>query len=289
MLMPALQSRVKRAQANEMTEHVIYSKLASSAPVQDHRTILEKIAAEELKHHDFFKSLTCEDVRPNRAKIFFFVFLARTVGLNFALRLLESGEDVAQDRYGELKAASPDIDGIIREEKDHEEQLLGMIDEERLQYVSSMVLGLNDAMVELTGALVGFTLALQKTRLVAIVGLITGIAASMSMASAEYLSTKHEDTAKDPLKSSIYTGLTYVSTVVVLVLPYFIFSNIYVCLSWVVLGSLLIVFLFTFYISVAKNLDFKKRFLEMAGLSLTIAAVNFGIGLIIRKVFGIDV
>jgi VIT1/CCC1 family predicted Fe2+/Mn2+ transporter len=289
MLTAELKTRVMEAQANEMTEYVIYSRLASAAAVAEHKTILQKIAAEELRHHDFFKGLTGEDVKPRKAKVFFFVFLARTLGLNFALRLLESGEDIAQDHYGELKGVCAGIDAIIRDEKEHEEQLLGMIDEERLQYVSSMVLGLNDAMVELTGALVGFTLALQKTRLVAIVGLITGIAASMSMASAEYLSTKHEDTAKNPLKASVYTGLTYISTVVVLVLPYFIFSNIYVCLGWVVLGALLIVFAFTFYISVAKNLDFKKRFLEMAGLSLTIAAINFAIGLVIRKVFGIDV
>ncbi|QAT18046.1 rubrerythrin family protein [Candidatus Velamenicoccus archaeovorus] len=288
MLTAVLQAKVKKAQSNEMTEHVIYSRLASAA-APAHRAVLEKIAAEELRHHDFFKGLTGEGVEPNRTKALFFVFLARTLGLNFALRLLESGEDAAQDYYGELRSVSCEIDGIIRDEKDHEERLLGMIDEERLQYVSSMVLGLNDALVELTGALVGFTLALQKTRLVAIVGLITGIAASLSMASAEYLSTKHEKTSKSPLKASIYTGLTYVATVTILVLPYFIFSNIYACLSWVVLGALLIVFLFTFYISVAKNLDFKKRFLEMAGLSLTIAALNFAIGLVIRKVFGIDV
>ncbi len=288
MLTADLQDKLRRAQTNEMTEYVIYSRLASAATVEEHKTILQKIASEELRHHDFFKGLTGKDFRPCKAKIFFFIFLARTLGLNFALRLLETGEDAAQDHYSGLKGISSEVDKIICDEKDHEERLLGMIDEERLQYASSMVLGLNDALVELTGALVGFTLALQKTRLVAIVGLITGIAASLSMASAEYLSTKHEETSKSPLKASIYTGLTYVATVTILVLPYFIFSQIYVCLAWIILGALLIVFLFTFYISVAKNLDFKKRFLEMAGLSLTIAAINFAIGLVIRKVFGID-
>jgi len=288
MLTTDLQEKLRRAQTNEMTEHVIYNRLASAVKVREHKEILEKISAEELRHYDFFKSLTGEDVSPCRAKVFFFVFLARVLGLNFALRLLESCEDSAQDHYAELRALSPEMDGIIRDEKEHEERLLNMIDEERLKYAGSMVLGLNDAQVELTGALVGFTLALQKTRLVAIVGLITGIAASMSMAAAEYLSTKQEKTEKSPLKASVYTGLTYVMTVTILVLPYFIFSNIYVCLSWVVLGALLIVFMFTFYISVAKNLNFKRRFLEMAGLSLTIAAINFAIGLVIRKVFGID-
>jgi VIT1/CCC1 family predicted Fe2+/Mn2+ transporter len=91
--------------------------------------------------------------------------------------------------------------------KELSQKLISLIDEERLKYVSSMVLGLNDALVELTGALTGLTLALQNPRLIAIVGFITGIAASMSMAASEYLSTKQEDTEKNPLKASVYTGL----------------------------------------------------------------------------------
>ena len=59
-----------------------------------------------------------------------------------------------------------------------------------------MVLGLNDALVEFTGALAGYTFALQNTLLVAMTGLITGVAASLSMATSEYLSTKSEENAK---------------------------------------------------------------------------------------------
>ena len=120
-------------------------------------------------------------------------------------------------------------------------------------------------------------------------GLITGIAASLSMAASEYLSTKQEETEKNPLKASVYTGITYIGTVILLILPYLIFSNIYLCLSWVLIGALLAILIFTFYISVAKGLDFRKRFLEMAGISLGVALVNFIVGLAIRKIFGIEV
>jgi len=212
------------------------------------------------------------------------------LGLNFGLKLMENCEDNAQDAYdGRLKEVSPKLDEILRDERRHENELISLIDEERLKYVSSMVLGLNDALVELSGALVGFTLALQKTKLVAIVGLITGIAASLSMAASEYLSTKQEDTDKNPFKASIYTGFAYVGTVILLVLPYFLLKNIFLCLAFVILNVLILIFIFTFYISVAKELDFKKRFLEMAGISLGVAIINFSIGLIIRNVFGIDV
>lgn len=283
-----LKAKIIKAQRNEITDHVIYRKLSLTARIEEHRLVLEKISQEELKHYDFFCGLTREKVSPDSFKVFLYVFMARVFGLNFALRLLEGGEDLAQDGYDGLRQVSANLQEIIQEEERHESQLLDLIDEERLKYVSSMVLGLNDALVELTGALVGFTLALQNTRLVAIVGLITGIAASMSMAASEYLSTKQEDTKKSPLKASIYTGCAYVVTVIILVLPYFLFKNIFFCLGLVVFGALLIVFVFTFYISVAKSLAFKKRFLEMVGISLSIAAINFGIGLAIRKFFRIE-
>jgi VIT1/CCC1 family predicted Fe2+/Mn2+ transporter len=202
---------------------------------------------------------------------------------------MEQGEDLAQDVYEKIKQVSPQVEKIINDEEKHENELIDLIDEERLKYVSSVVLGLNDALVELTGALVGFTLALQNTRLVGIVGLITGIAASMSMAASEYLSTKQEETEKSPLKASIYTGIAYVITVILLIVPYLIFKNIFFCLGLVVSVALLVIFIFTYYISVAKELDFKKRFLEMAGISLGVAAINFLIGLLVRNVFGIKV
>lgn len=289
MLNPELKEKVLIAQKNEITEHVIYKKLAAIIKDKNNSEVLERISEDELAHHDYFKTLTEAEVKSDKLKVLFYTFIGRILGLTFAIKLMEKGEDLAQDSYDKLKEISPKLENIIDDEHRHEQELISLIDEERLKYVSSMVLGLNDALVELTGALVGFTLALQNTRLVAIVGLITGIAASMSMAASEYLSTKQEDTDKNPIKASVYTGLAYIMTVIILVLPYFIFTNIFLCLSFVVIGVLLIVTLFTFYISVAKGLSFKHRFLEMAGLSLSIAVINFVIGLIIRNVFGIDV
>ena len=285
-----LKEKALRAQRNELTEHIIYKRLASIVKLKKQSEILNRISEEEFAHYESFRSRTQSDVQPDRFKVFVYVFISRTLGLNFGLKLMENGEDNAQDAYdGRLKEVSPKLDEILRDERRHENELISLIDEERLKYVSSMVLGLNDALVELSGALVGFTLALQKTKLVAIVGLITGIAASLSMAASEYLSTKQEETDKNPLKASIYTGFAYTGTVILLVLPYFLLENIFLCLAFVILNVLILIFIFTFYISVAKELDFKKRFLEMAGISLGVAIINFSIGLIIRNVFGIDV
>ncbi|MBN2119493.1 MAG: VIT1/CCC1 transporter family protein [Candidatus Omnitrophica bacterium] len=284
-----IKKAISKAQKNEITENLIYKKLAGLVKDKKNQEVLVKISQDELSHYEFWKRFTGQEVLPDRLKVFFYVFVSRIFGLTFGVKLMEKAEDMAQDHYAALSQVDSGVNKVIEDEERHEQSLLGLLDEERLKYVSSMVLGLNDALVELTGALVGFTLALQNTRLVAIVGLITGIAASMSMAASEYLSTKQEETDKNPLKASIYTGFAYILTVLFLIAPYLIFSNIFLCLGFVIFNALLIVLLFTFYISVAKDLSFKKRFLEMAGISLSIAAVNFFIGLIIRKVFGVEI
>jgi VIT1/CCC1 family predicted Fe2+/Mn2+ transporter len=150
-------------------------------------------------------------------------------------------------------------------------------------------LGLNDALVELTGVLAGLTLALQNTRLIAMTGLITGLAAALSMGASEYLSTKSEETSKNPMRASIYTGSAYVVTVLFLILPYLIVSNYYIALGSTLLAAILIIASFNYYVSIAKDLSFRRRFLEMIILSFGVAAFSFVMGYVIRTFLGVDV
>jgi VIT1/CCC1 family predicted Fe2+/Mn2+ transporter len=53
--------------------------------------------------------------------------------------------------------------------------------------------------------------------------------------------------------------------------------------------AVLIIFLFNYYISVAKDFDFKKRFGEMAAISLGVAGISFLIGVLIKQFVGVDV
>ena len=147
------------------------------------------------------------------------------------------------------------------------------------------MLGLNDALVELTGALAGYTLALQNTRLIAVVGLITGIAAAMSMAASQYLAVKTENHGHKPGRSALYTGTAYLVTVLLLIAPFFIFTNHFLCLGFTVAIALLIIAGFNYYIARANKLSFFARFLEMAGISLGVALVSFVIGYLIRNGF----
>ena len=203
---------------------------------------------------------------------------------------MEKGEKGAQDAYERLTKELSEAKKILQDEEEHEEELIAILDEERLQYVGSMVLGLNDALVELTGTLAGLSFALQNNKLVALSGLITGISATLSMASSEYLSARSEGDS-NALKSSLYTGLMYIFAVVCMVLPYLLLpSESYIsALVTMLIIVVVIIFAFTYYISVAKDLPFKKRFSEMAIISLSVAALSFIVGVIVKKFLGIDI
>lgn len=290
------------AQRNEITEYHIYNKLAKSTKDPHNREILKRIADDEKKHHDFWKECTHQDVEPSKWKIWKYTIIIKIFGLMFGLKLMEAGEENAQVVYGNLPYCVEHAKNIIEDEDQHEKELLNMINEEKLKYIGSIVLGLNDGLVELTGALAGFTLALSIPGLIAMLGLITGISGAMSMGASAYLSTKSEseENGKSPFKSAIYTGGAYILTVFLLVLPYLITRFIFpfpqyygiisfVCLIFTIVFGVLVVLVFTYYISMVQDLSFKKRFLEMAAISLGIAVISFFIGFALRIFFGVDI
>ena len=264
-----LKKEILAFQKNEITEHHIYERLSRSMKDSHNRKVLSRISADEKRHYGIWKKYSGEDAGPSMLTIWKYYLIARLLGITFGIKLMERGEDGAQKAYSRIAAQIPEALKIEREENEHEKELIGMIDEERLNYVGSIVLGLNDALVELTGALAGFTLAFGNTVTIALAGLITGIAASLSMGASEYLSTKSEqegngDGAKNPVKASVYTTAAYILTVIFLMAPFFAFGNAYAALGTTLAFAVLVIFVFTFYISVAKDLPFRRRFVASA-------------------------
>jgi VIT1/CCC1 family predicted Fe2+/Mn2+ transporter len=283
-----LKSVIKMFQRNELTEHLIYLNLAKVEKSESNKKILERIAHEEKMHYEFWKNYTNEEIKPNKWKIFYFVWLARILGITFGIKLMEKGEERAQYKYASILINVPETQKLIDEEDAHEKDLIELIKEERLSYVGSIVLGLNDALVEPTGALAGLSFGFQNTKLIAFAGLITGVAAGFSMAAAEFLSQRHEE-GPHPIKSAFYTGIAYFITVGLLIIPYLIFDSYIICLALTLTIAILIILFFNYYISVAKDLPFKQRFLEMAIISLGVSAITFGISVLIKNYFGIQI
>ncbi len=271
-----------KMQKAEMSEYIVYTKLAKMD--KKNSEVLSKIAKDELMHYKKLKNLTQIDVAPSWWRVIFYLFLAKLLGITFALKLMERNEEKAQKSYKVLEQTE-----LLSDEEEHEKMLLKLIDEERIEYIGSMVLGLNDALVELTGALAGLTLAIQNSKIVALSGIITGLAAALSMSASDYLSRKSEGGNKKPLRSALYTGIAYLLTVLFLVFPYMVLNQPLVSLVWTIANAVLVILIFTFFVSVVKEENFKKNFLEMLSISMGVAAVSFFIGMLARKFFNIEV
>ena len=281
---------IKRMQQSELTESVIYEEIAKFAKGEENRQTLMRLAREEKAHYEIWKKYTGIEMQPEKFKIFKYKMLARIFGFTFAVKLMERGEENSQEEYDKLAKEVEESIIIRQQEEEHENALLNMLDEERLQYVGSMVLGLNDALVELTGSLAGFTFAMQNTRLIALSGLIIGISATFSMASSEFLAAKSEG-RDDALKSCAYTGTAYLVTVVLLILPYLLLGNsqYILALGLMMLTVILIIAGFTYYTSVAQDQPFKSRFAEMAIISISVAVISFFVGVAAKAILGVDI
>jgi VIT1/CCC1 family predicted Fe2+/Mn2+ transporter len=279
-------------QRRELTEYVIYTRLAKICRDTHNAEVLRSVGPAEKKHAAFWQNRTGKKVRPDGFKVFKTVLLARILGLTFILKRMEKNEGTASKQYRGLIVQFPEVKNISEEEALHEQALLTMLDEERLRYVGSIVLGLNDALVELTGALAGFTLALGETKVISLAGLVTGISAAFSMAASEYLSCKAgaeagQSTASRAAKSALYTGTAYIFTVILLILPFLLMSNKFAALGITLSAAVFIIFIFNYYLSTAKDLDFKRRFGEMTLISLGVAALSFGVGWILKNVLDV--
>jgi len=287
---PDLMKRLLSMQRDELTGSILYGRIAARQKDENNKRAFEEISRVERGHYETWRAYTGRDVAPDRAKIVLFTLLSGLLGITFTIKFFEKGEDLGLADLRAIRVELPELRRVIADEEAHEAKLLEMIDEERLHYVGSIVLGLNDALVELTGTIAGLTFALANNRLVALSGIITGVSATLSMAASNYLAKRAEGNG-EALKSSAYTGAAYLLTVVAIVLPYLLLPNELYLLAFgiMIFVVVLIILAFNYYISVAQDLPFLKRFGEMVAISLGVAALSFVIGLVAKQLLGIDV
>lgn len=282
---------IRDFQQDEINSHEIYARLSKRAKDKHNSEILRRISDDELNHYDIFKQFTKIEINKQRRIISFYYWITIIFGLTFGIRLMEKGEQKTQELYSKLGQRFPPVLEMLKDEERHESELIDMLNDELLVYVSSIVLGLSDALVELTGALAGFTFSLQKANVIAAAGVIVGVSAAMSMAASEYLSQSEDrDENKSPFKAAFYTGGAYLLVVIILIAPYILYAgkNMLIPLSVTLISAVIVIFVFTYYSTVAKNTGFKKRFAEMAGLSLGVAIFTLFLGFAANAAFGIS-
>ncbi len=289
-LSPALYKCILKFQQDEATGGALYREIAKITKNEENKRIFTDIADAEQTHYETWRKYTGKDISADTGKIFRYKLLYRLLGETFVIRLFEKDEELGAADLERVEEELPEAKAIMAQEEEHENRLIEMIDEERLHYIGSMMLGLNDALVELTGTIAGMTFALSGTKMAALAAIITGIAATLSMAASNYLAERAE---RNPMavKSSMYTGAAYLITVVILILPYLLLPNSMYTTAFIAMLVIVIaiIYVFNFFISVVQNTPFWSRFAEMAAISLGVTAISFGIGLIARMFIGADV
>lgn len=278
---------------NEYRDYVVYKALADKERVPEFKKILEDLTAQEWADYQFWLKFSQQksfSVSP--LIVWKFILMRKVLGLTFIAKFLEFAERKTIDAYNEfLKTVEPElaaqIKKIVEHEEEHEDKFVGQIKEEKVQFIGSIVLGLNDGLIELTGALVGFSFALANPKIVAMSGLITGIAASFSMAASSFMQARYEP-GKNPKKAAFYTGLTYILVVLILAAPFLIFSSIFTALVFLAILVFLIIGGASYYTAVLFKKKFMRQISEMAVLSIGVAVLTFVIGLIFRSIFGLS-
>ncbi|RBQ26015.1 VIT1/CCC1 family protein [Arcobacter sp. CECT 9188] len=279
-----------RQQQNEINDYTIYKALSLHQKDEKNKKIFEKISKEEKTHYDFWVNITKRQLKPQSFIILFYIFLVKILGTSFTLKFLEKREAGAEEFYKELFEIYPESKIIYQQETEHEFALIDMLHDKKLVYAGAIVLGMNDALVELTGTLSGIALAFDRSIVVGLTGLIMGIAASLSMAGSAYLEAKENPNELiKPLTYSLYTGVSYILTTAILVAPFFIFDSIMESIILMFICAFLAIVLYNFYISIAKDLSFTKRVLQMSAITFGVAIISFLIGYLVKHYFGIDI
>ena len=176
------------------------------------------------------------------------------------------------------------LEKLSAQEKTHEQSLIGELKEKRIAYIGSIALGLADAIVEITGVHAGFLGVTGSTLIAGISGIIVGFAAAISMGSASYLQAK-QDPGKSAIISAFVTGFSYLGSVVLLALPYFLIRTMLTAFTTSTLVGILLLAAFTFYGAIVFDRKFSREFSEATGLMLGTALATFTLGNVIGKVF----
>lgn len=285
-----IQKILLRIQQSEMTEATAYHAMVDAIKDERNREALTRLADEIASQVRTLETYTNKQLAADERKVKRYARMARVFGFTFAAKLMDRRKIKFVNHSKKLLSEMPEVEKMQADEQKRDDELFALLNEKRLSYVGAMILGMNDAIVEITGTLAGLTLAMQNTRLIALSGLITGVAATLSMAASEYLAER-SDGKGDAAKSGLMTGGAYFITVVILLLPYLILDDKMYLLAMGIMLVLVVLILagFNFYTSVARDVSFGKNFGQMCAISLGVAALSFVLGYAVRTFLGVDV
>jgi VIT1/CCC1 family predicted Fe2+/Mn2+ transporter len=279
---------------DELTDYAVYKKLSEQGYEKKHRfsETLKRMSAMEHEHYEFWSKYCPErKIEASNIKVYSTVLIRRLLGVTFAVKLLERNEMNTIKKYRDVAHEIPEADQaqfkkIVQDEVEHENEFVAQFDEPHIKYISFIVLGLADALVEIAGIHAGSLGIYNRTELAGLAGIIAGAAASIAMASAAYAQAKTGFKGSAAV-SAVYTGISYFLTALILATPYFLTNvMIYALTASLILAVVLTAFI-SFYGSVISGTGFKKDFLEITSIIFGATVALYLLGIVIGTLTGI--
>jgi VIT1/CCC1 family predicted Fe2+/Mn2+ transporter len=286
-----LSKEAKVRMSDEFSDYTLYDRLSKTvkadSPFAD---VLKQLSATEHGHYEFWrKFVPGEEPRVAKLKLYWVLFLRKLFGLTFATRYLDRHEGNVVKEYESIAHLIPvsdkyAFDQMVADEKEHENAFAQKIESSTVSYISFVVLGLADALVEISGIHAGSLGFYDRTEIAGLAGVIAGAAASMAMASAAFAQAKQGFKGSARL-SAAYTGVSYFITAIVLATPYFLTTNMVTALSSSLSLAVVILALTTYYSTVIQVRPFKRDFLEILAILFGATIVLYAFGFLVRVEF----
>ncbi|MBI2967125.1 MAG: rubrerythrin family protein [Bacteroidetes bacterium] len=292
----SIRKKISGYAADEYFDYVIYSALAKKEKDEQRRAALYQLGEKEKDHYLFFTKLTGGDpgALPAVSALsrFGLILLRSLFGLVFTMKFLERHEHKVIEEYKSIasqldKGSQDEFNRIINDEEDHENYFISQVNEPVIKYIGFIALGLTDAIIEVTGVHAGFLGALSSTLIAGVAGLIVGFSASISMGVAAYLKAKSESNL-NPLSSAFVTSASYLFSVILLALPYFLTGNMMIAFFVSILLAIALNGIFTFYVAIIQERNFRREMIENILLLSGTAVATFLFGEGLNKLFNLD-
>jgi len=104
---PDLLKTIGSFQKNEVTEYHIYQRLAAIVRDEKNAGVLGEMASEELAHSRIWQGYTGEEKGPDHLRTWWYVILARLLGITFAIKMMERGRAVRSQHTVQCPVSSP--------------------------------------------------------------------------------------------------------------------------------------------------------------------------------------
>lgn len=163
-----------------------------------------------------------------------------------------------------------------------------MSQSEKYKYTGALVLGMHDALVEISGIIAGLAFAFSDRKVIIMTAAIAAVAASLSMAAANFQAQRSENNP-DALRAALYTGIMYMITSAILIMPFVAVPNRFWALGLMAIMAVLIIFGFNCSIGIITRRPFVARFLEMLGICVGVSVASFAIGMAAKYFMGITI